>query len=107
MGLIPNDQSGFVNGIRQVITNHKQVQQHRAVSTAPGVSSPVDLVPFFCFGKLCVCTQQLILSVCASADWSRTPHAAWPGGPQPELPQQGSGSNPSVPRQRPTAGQSY
>uniref|UniRef100_A0A671YBF5 Mediator of RNA polymerase II transcription subunit 25 n=1 Tax=Sparus aurata TaxID=8175 RepID=A0A671YBF5_SPAAU len=34
MGLIPNDQSGFVNGIRQVITNHKQVQQHRAVSGA-------------------------------------------------------------------------
>uniref|UniRef100_A0A4W5QKI8 Mediator of RNA polymerase II transcription subunit 25 n=1 Tax=Hucho hucho TaxID=62062 RepID=A0A4W5QKI8_9TELE len=32
MGLIPNDQSGFVNGIRQVITNHKQVQQHRSVS---------------------------------------------------------------------------
>uniref|UniRef100_A0A8C2WRN7 Mediator of RNA polymerase II transcription subunit 25 n=1 Tax=Cyclopterus lumpus TaxID=8103 RepID=A0A8C2WRN7_CYCLU len=32
MGLIPNDQSGFVNGIRQVITNHKQVQQNRAVS---------------------------------------------------------------------------
>uniref|UniRef100_A0A8C5G6M7 Mediator of RNA polymerase II transcription subunit 25 n=1 Tax=Gouania willdenowi TaxID=441366 RepID=A0A8C5G6M7_GOUWI len=32
MGLIPNDQSGFVNRIRQVITNHKQVQQHRAVS---------------------------------------------------------------------------
>uniref|UniRef100_A0A669FCV5 Mediator of RNA polymerase II transcription subunit 25 n=1 Tax=Oreochromis niloticus TaxID=8128 RepID=A0A669FCV5_ORENI len=32
MGLIPNDQSGFVNGIRQVITSHKQVQQHRAVS---------------------------------------------------------------------------
>uniref|UniRef100_A0AAR2IK04 Mediator of RNA polymerase II transcription subunit 25 n=1 Tax=Pygocentrus nattereri TaxID=42514 RepID=A0AAR2IK04_PYGNA len=31
MGLIPNDQSGFVNGIRQVITNHKQVQQHRTV----------------------------------------------------------------------------
>uniref|UniRef100_A0A3Q0RDY6 Mediator of RNA polymerase II transcription subunit 25 n=1 Tax=Amphilophus citrinellus TaxID=61819 RepID=A0A3Q0RDY6_AMPCI len=31
MGLIPNDQSGFVNGIRQVITSHKQVQQHRAV----------------------------------------------------------------------------
>ncbi|KAF0032991.1 hypothetical protein F2P81_015281 [Scophthalmus maximus] len=30
MGLIPNDQSGFVNGIRQVITSHKQVQQHRA-----------------------------------------------------------------------------
>ncbi|XP_077068758.1 mediator of RNA polymerase II transcription subunit 25 isoform X1 [Siphateles boraxobius] len=31
MGLIPNDQSGFVNGIRQVITNHKQVQQHRSM----------------------------------------------------------------------------
>ncbi|XP_028930063.1 mediator of RNA polymerase II transcription subunit 25 isoform X1 [Ornithorhynchus anatinus] len=29
MGLIPFDQSGFVNGIRQVITNHKQVQQHK------------------------------------------------------------------------------
>uniref|UniRef100_A0A3B1KIU9 Mediator of RNA polymerase II transcription subunit 25 n=1 Tax=Astyanax mexicanus TaxID=7994 RepID=A0A3B1KIU9_ASTMX len=33
MGLIPNDQSGFVNGIRQVITNHKQVQQHRTMQT--------------------------------------------------------------------------
>uniref|UniRef100_A0A8C1YUR8 Mediator of RNA polymerase II transcription subunit 25 n=1 Tax=Cyprinus carpio TaxID=7962 RepID=A0A8C1YUR8_CYPCA len=31
MGLIPNDQSGFVNGIRQVITNHKQVQQQRSM----------------------------------------------------------------------------
>ncbi|KAM8927060.1 mediator of RNA polymerase II transcription subunit 25 [Pelodytes ibericus] len=36
MGLIPYDQSGFVNGIRQVITNHKQVQmqkmdQHRNI----------------------------------------------------------------------------
>eukprot|EP00079_Xenopus_tropicalis_P036946 XP_017950717.1 PREDICTED: mediator of RNA polymerase II transcription subunit 25 isoform X6 [Xenopus tropicalis] len=29
MGLIPNDQSGFVNGIRQVITNHKQVQMQK------------------------------------------------------------------------------
>lgn len=40
MGLIPNDQSGFVNGIRQVITNHKQVQQHRSLGAggqmAPG-----------------------------------------------------------------------
>uniref|UniRef100_A0A3B3Z326 Mediator of RNA polymerase II transcription subunit 25 n=1 Tax=Poecilia mexicana TaxID=48701 RepID=A0A3B3Z326_9TELE len=35
MGLIPNDQSGFVNGIRQVITNHKQVQQHRATNQVP------------------------------------------------------------------------
>ncbi|XP_062336456.1 mediator of RNA polymerase II transcription subunit 25 isoform X1 [Osmerus eperlanus] len=33
MGLIPNDQSGFVNGIRQVITNHKQVQQHRSLGS--------------------------------------------------------------------------
>uniref|UniRef100_A0A4W4EEH1 Mediator of RNA polymerase II transcription subunit 25 n=1 Tax=Electrophorus electricus TaxID=8005 RepID=A0A4W4EEH1_ELEEL len=33
MGLIPNDQSGFVNGIRQVITNHKQVQQHRPMQS--------------------------------------------------------------------------
>ncbi|KAM9293828.1 mediator of RNA polymerase II transcription subunit 25 [Gastrophryne carolinensis] len=29
MGLIPYDQSGFVNGIRQVITNHKQVQMQK------------------------------------------------------------------------------
>lgn len=34
MGLIPNDQSGFVNGIRQVITNHKQVQQQRSMNNA-------------------------------------------------------------------------
>ncbi|XP_054463262.1 mediator of RNA polymerase II transcription subunit 25 isoform X5 [Anoplopoma fimbria] len=45
MGLIPNDQSGFVNGIRQVITNHKQVQQHRAqlggaVPMQPGQVAP-------------------------------------------------------------------
>ncbi|XP_053546784.1 mediator of RNA polymerase II transcription subunit 25 isoform X3 [Bombina bombina] len=47
MGLIPYDQSGFVNGIRQVITNHKQVQmqkidQHRNMSgqqVAPGMPS--------------------------------------------------------------------
>uniref|UniRef100_A0A674B8U0 Mediator of RNA polymerase II transcription subunit 25 n=1 Tax=Salmo trutta TaxID=8032 RepID=A0A674B8U0_SALTR len=39
MGLIPNDQSGFVNGIRQVITNHKQVQQHRSVRP-PGQVQP-------------------------------------------------------------------
>ncbi|KAG8433954.1 hypothetical protein GDO86_012350 [Hymenochirus boettgeri] len=47
MGLIPNDQSGFVNGIRQVITNHKQVQQskidqHRNMQgqqLAPGMST--------------------------------------------------------------------
>ncbi|KAL0993311.1 hypothetical protein UPYG_G00105950 [Umbra pygmaea] len=38
MGLIPNDQSGFVNGIRQVITNHKQVQQHRSLGS--GVAMP-------------------------------------------------------------------
>ncbi|XP_026213878.1 mediator of RNA polymerase II transcription subunit 25 isoform X2 [Anabas testudineus] len=40
MGLIPNDQSGFVNGIRQVITNHKQVQQHRALGGGAGPMQP-------------------------------------------------------------------
>uniref|UniRef100_A0A8C8C2H5 Mediator of RNA polymerase II transcription subunit 25 n=1 Tax=Oncorhynchus tshawytscha TaxID=74940 RepID=A0A8C8C2H5_ONCTS len=45
MGLIPNDQSGFVNGIRQVITNHKQVQQHRSVShTDMGHQQPQTLL---------------------------------------------------------------
>ncbi|XP_012727596.2 mediator of RNA polymerase II transcription subunit 25 isoform X2 [Fundulus heteroclitus] len=44
MGLIPNDQSGFVNGIRQVITNHKQVQQHRALGGA-GVPMQPNQVP--------------------------------------------------------------
>ncbi|XP_035389423.1 mediator of RNA polymerase II transcription subunit 25 isoform X1 [Electrophorus electricus] len=39
MGLIPNDQSGFVNGIRQVITNHKQVQQHRTMGNAGPMQS--------------------------------------------------------------------
>nr|XP_057904420.1 mediator of RNA polymerase II transcription subunit 25 isoform X4 [Doryrhamphus excisus] len=40
MGLIPNDQSGFVNCIRQVITNHKQIQQHRALGGAGGPMQP-------------------------------------------------------------------
>ncbi|XP_038562328.1 mediator of RNA polymerase II transcription subunit 25 isoform X2 [Micropterus salmoides] len=44
MGLIPNDQSGFVNGIRQVITNHKQVQQHRALGGA-GPMQPGQVAP--------------------------------------------------------------
>ncbi|XP_049925569.1 mediator of RNA polymerase II transcription subunit 25 isoform X2 [Epinephelus moara] len=44
MGLIPNDQSGFVNGIRQVITNHKQVQQHRALGGA-GPMQPSQVAP--------------------------------------------------------------
>ncbi|XP_053546783.1 mediator of RNA polymerase II transcription subunit 25 isoform X2 [Bombina bombina] len=44
MGLIPYDQSGFVNGIRQVITNHKQVQmqkidQHRNMGTAQAMGT--------------------------------------------------------------------
>ncbi|KAL7850146.1 hypothetical protein SRHO_G00194950 [Serrasalmus rhombeus] len=39
MGLIPNDQSGFVNGIRQVITNHKQVQQHRTMGNTGQMQS--------------------------------------------------------------------
>ncbi|KAJ8402511.1 hypothetical protein AAFF_G00365940 [Aldrovandia affinis] len=41
MGLIPNDQSGFVNGIRQVITNHKQVQQHRTMNSAGSMQQAV------------------------------------------------------------------
>ncbi|XP_037544632.1 mediator of RNA polymerase II transcription subunit 25 [Nematolebias whitei] len=46
MGLIPNDQSGFVNGIRQVITNHKQVQQHRAqMGGAGGPMQPGQVPP--------------------------------------------------------------
>uniref|UniRef100_A0A8C6KUL5 Mediator of RNA polymerase II transcription subunit 25 n=3 Tax=Nothobranchius TaxID=28779 RepID=A0A8C6KUL5_NOTFU len=47
MGLIPNDQSGFVNGIRQVITNHKQVQQHRAqqMGGAGGPMQPNQVPP--------------------------------------------------------------
>ncbi|XP_040047351.1 mediator of RNA polymerase II transcription subunit 25 isoform X5 [Gasterosteus aculeatus] len=45
MGLIPNDQSGFVNGIRQVITNHKQVQQHRAQLGGAGPMQPVQVAP--------------------------------------------------------------
>ncbi|XP_031718095.1 mediator of RNA polymerase II transcription subunit 25 isoform X4 [Anarrhichthys ocellatus] len=45
MGLIPNDQSGFVNGIRQVITNHKQVQQHRAQLGGVGPMQPVQVAP--------------------------------------------------------------
>ncbi|KAM9457109.1 mediator of RNA polymerase II transcription subunit 25 isoform 2-T2 [Clarias gariepinus] len=44
MGLIPNDQSGFVNGIRQVITNHKQVQQHRTMGNA-GQMQPAQVPP--------------------------------------------------------------
>lgn len=48
MGLIPNDQGGFVNGIRQVITNHKQVQQHRAVSGDGGGGAKE---PGGCWGK--------------------------------------------------------
>ncbi|XP_075047160.1 mediator of RNA polymerase II transcription subunit 25 isoform X2 [Mixophyes fleayi] len=44
MGLIPYDQSGFVNGIRQVITNHKQVQmqkidQHRNMGAAQAMAA--------------------------------------------------------------------
>ncbi|KAM4716776.1 mediator of RNA polymerase II transcription subunit 25 isoform 4-T6 [Anableps anableps] len=45
MGLIPNDQSGFVNGIRQVITNHKQVQQHRVQLGGAGVPMQPNQVP--------------------------------------------------------------
>ncbi|TWW70350.1 Mediator of RNA polymerase II transcription subunit 25 [Takifugu flavidus] len=51
MGLIPNDQSGFVNGIRQVITNHKQVQQHRVAADEPRERDPSS--------ALSLCQQQL------------------------------------------------
>ncbi|XP_023562429.1 mediator of RNA polymerase II transcription subunit 25 isoform X5 [Octodon degus] len=49
MGLIPYDQSGFVNGIRQVITNHKQVQQQkleqqRGLQLRPPQSQPQGTV---------------------------------------------------------------
>ncbi|KAL1769230.1 mediator of RNA polymerase II transcription subunit 25 [Sigmodon hispidus] len=40
MGLIPYDQSGFVNGIRQVITNHKQVQQQKLEQQRGSPASP-------------------------------------------------------------------
>ncbi|XP_057673459.1 mediator of RNA polymerase II transcription subunit 25 isoform X1 [Corythoichthys intestinalis] len=43
MGLIPNDQSGFVNGIRQVITNHKQ--SHRAMGGGGGPMQPGQVPP--------------------------------------------------------------
>ncbi|XP_061702724.1 mediator of RNA polymerase II transcription subunit 25 isoform X1 [Syngnathoides biaculeatus] len=45
MGLIPNDQSGFVNGIRQVITNHKQIQSHRALGGGGGQMQPGQVPP--------------------------------------------------------------
>ncbi|XP_049601308.1 mediator of RNA polymerase II transcription subunit 25 isoform X1 [Syngnathus scovelli] len=45
MGLIPNDQSGFVNGIRQVITNHKQIQSHRALGGGGGPMQPGQVPP--------------------------------------------------------------
>ncbi|KAG9470584.1 hypothetical protein GDO78_017271, partial [Eleutherodactylus coqui] len=43
MGLIPYDQSGFVNGIRQVITNHKQVQMQsrNPQATVPQTQQPL------------------------------------------------------------------
>ncbi|XP_069633911.1 LOW QUALITY PROTEIN: mediator of RNA polymerase II transcription subunit 25-like [Haliaeetus albicilla] len=48
MGLIPYDQSGFVNGIRQVITNHKQVQQQKIEQQRSlGGSAPVPGAPSF------------------------------------------------------------
>ncbi|XP_012588963.1 PREDICTED: mediator of RNA polymerase II transcription subunit 25 [Condylura cristata] len=39
MGLIPYDQGGFVNGIRQVITNHKQVQQQKLEQQQRGMGA--------------------------------------------------------------------
>ncbi|XP_010726482.2 mediator of RNA polymerase II transcription subunit 25-like, partial [Meleagris gallopavo] len=45
MGLIPYDQSGFVNGIRQVITNHKQVQQQKIEQQRGVRASPCPIHP--------------------------------------------------------------
>ncbi|XP_039220872.1 mediator of RNA polymerase II transcription subunit 25 isoform X3 [Crotalus tigris] len=46
MGLIPYDQSGFVNGIRQVITNHKQVQQQKQMGNSQPMGSTPNTQPF-------------------------------------------------------------
>ncbi|XP_042330449.1 mediator of RNA polymerase II transcription subunit 25 isoform X3 [Sceloporus undulatus] len=46
MGLIPYDQSGFVNGIRQVITNHKQVQQQKQMGGSQPLGSTPNTQPF-------------------------------------------------------------
>nr|XP_020649649.1 mediator of RNA polymerase II transcription subunit 25 isoform X3 [Pogona vitticeps] len=46
MGLIPYDQSGFVNGIRQVITNHKQVQQQKQMGGSQPLGSAPNTQPF-------------------------------------------------------------
>ncbi|XP_062992564.1 mediator of RNA polymerase II transcription subunit 25 isoform X4 [Elgaria multicarinata webbii] len=46
MGLIPYDQSGFVNGIRQVITNHKQVQQQKQMGGSQPLGSAPNSQPF-------------------------------------------------------------
>ncbi|XP_077773537.1 mediator of RNA polymerase II transcription subunit 25 isoform X4 [Podarcis muralis] len=46
MGLIPYDQSGFVNGIRQVITNHKQVQQQKQMGGSQPLGSTAGAQPF-------------------------------------------------------------
>ncbi|XP_044300408.1 mediator of RNA polymerase II transcription subunit 25 isoform X3 [Varanus komodoensis] len=46
MGLIPYDQSGFVNGIRQVITNHKQVQQQKHMGGSQPLGSAPNPQPF-------------------------------------------------------------
>uniref|UniRef100_A0A8C5RGF1 Mediator of RNA polymerase II transcription subunit 25 n=1 Tax=Laticauda laticaudata TaxID=8630 RepID=A0A8C5RGF1_LATLA len=46
MGLIPYDQSGFVNGIRQVITNHKQVQQQKQMGGSQPMGSTPNTQPF-------------------------------------------------------------
>ncbi|KAK6466737.1 mediator of RNA polymerase II mRNAion subunit 25 isoform X1 [Huso huso] len=70
MGLIPNDQSGFVNGIRQVITNHKQVQQqkielqHRTMgwlSSAPMRDSYRNRVCVICCAGVSVCLNSYSL----------------------------------------------
>uniref|UniRef100_A0A480R895 Mediator of RNA polymerase II transcription subunit 25 n=1 Tax=Sus scrofa TaxID=9823 RepID=A0A480R895_PIG len=75
MGLIPYDQSGFVNGIRQVITNHKQVQQQKLeqqrgvsnVAPSPKAQSRTPQGP----------PGALVLGTCCSAKFSPIPLLPW------------------------------
>nr|XP_012609773.1 mediator of RNA polymerase II transcription subunit 25 isoform X7 [Microcebus murinus] len=79
MGLIPYDQSGFVNGIRQVITNHKQVQQQKLEQQR---GYPLEISD----------TQLLLgnLGVCSFAHHSPSLRALWgplvpQGSPSPKV----------------------
>lgn len=99
MGLIPNDQSGFVNGIRQVITNHKQVQQHRTVSRGTCPLRPLletSLTPAYS-----TCTTPSYRPCSLPAHIHRG-HATGPRPTQPEF--QALGTHSCFPWQRAAAG---